>query len=132
MHMVLFYKEHLISLTKKGKEGLVEINQMMVNMRQNPLLEIDGEKVKTLYDYQESTSKNLITGTQEKIDLPKSDVLIYETEKGTRIAARPSGTEPKIKFYFSVNTAVKNRQEIASTEKQLDEKIKRIIKELSL
>jgi len=126
------YKEHLISVVKKGMEGAKEINQMMVNMRQNPLLEIDGEKVKTLYDYQESTSKNLITGTQEKIDLPKSDVLIYETEKGTRIAARPSGTEPKIKFYFSVNTAVKNRQEIASTEKQLDEKIKRIIKELSL
>ncbi|MGB5393179.1 MAG: phospho-sugar mutase [Lutimonas sp.] len=126
------YKEHLISVVKKGMEGAQEINQMMVNMRQNPLLEIDGEKVRTLNDYQESTSKNFITGTKEKIDLPKSDVLIYETEKGTRIAARPSGTEPKIKFYFSVNATVKNRQEIASTEKQLDEKIKRIIKELSL
>lgn len=126
------YKEHLISVVKKGMEGAQEINQMMVNMRQNPLLEIDGEKVRTLNDYQESTSKNFITGTKEKIDLPKSDVLIYETEKGTRIAARPSGTEPKIKFYFSVNATVKNRQEIDSTEKQLDEKIKRIIKELSL
>lgn len=126
------YKEHLISVVKKGMEGAKEINQMMVNMRQNPLREIDGEKVKTLNDYQESTSNNFITGTQENIDLPKSDVLIYETEKGTRIAARPSGTEPKIKFYFSVNSKVKNRQEIASAEKQLDEKIKRIIKELSL
>ncbi|MFD1315614.1 phospho-sugar mutase [Namhaeicola litoreus] len=126
------YKEHLISVVKKGMEGAKEINQMMVNMRQNPLLEIDGEKVKTLNDYQKSTSKNFIKGTQSNIDLPKSDVLIYETENGTRIAARPSGTEPKIKFYFSVNTEVKNREEIASAEKRLDEKIKRIIKELSL
>ena len=126
------YKEHLISVVKKGIEGAQEIQQMMQNLRENPLTEIDGEKVLFLNDYETSVSKNLIEKTESKIDLPKSDVLIYETENGTRIAARPSGTEPKIKFYFSVNTTLNNIDKFKETEKVLDQKIARIIKELSL
>lgn len=126
------YKEHLISVVKKGIEGAQEIKQMMQNLRENPLTEIDGEKVLFLNDYETSVSKNLIEKTESKIDLPKSDVLIYETEKGTRIAARPSGTEPKIKFYFSVNTSLDSIDKFNETEKVLDQKIARIIKELSL
>ena len=99
-----FYKEHLISITKKGMDGAAEIQQMLSDMRNSPLSEIDGEQVVSLSDYQASTVKNLITGKVTNIDLPKSNVLIYQTANGTRIAARPSGTEPKIKFYFSVNT----------------------------
>jgi hypothetical protein len=98
-----FYKEHLISITKKGMDGAAEIKQMLSDMRNNPLTEIDGEKIESLSDYQASTKKNLITGEVSTMDIPKSNVLIYQTASGTRIAARPSGTEPKIKFYFSVN-----------------------------
>ncbi len=127
-----FYKEHLISIVKKGMDGAQLINAMMSKMRKNPLTEIDGEKVEFLTDYQSSIRKNLITGEETIIDVPKSNVLIYHTENGTRVAARPSGTEPKIKFYFSVNTpfdTIKNTKEI---EAKLDAKIQRIIKEMNL
>ncbi len=127
-----FYKEHLISITKKGMDGAAEIKQMLSDMRNNPLTEIDGEKIETLSDYQASTRKNLITGEETVIDLPKSNVLIYQTANGTRIAARPSGTEPKIKFYFSVNTALENADNAEKTETELDAKIQRIIKEMEL
>ena len=127
-----FYKEHLISIVKKGMNGASEIQQMLSDMRNNPLTEIDGEKVETLSDYEASTRKNLITGEVTNIDLPKSNVLIYQTESGTRIAARPSGTEPKIKFYFSVNTALETVKEAEDTEAGLDAKIQRIIKEMKL
>ena len=127
-----FYKEHLISIVKKGMDGAQQIQQMLSELRQNPITEIDGEKVEFLCDYQSGIKKNLITGEESTMDIPKSNVLIYHTENGTRIAARPSGTEPKIKFYFSVNTtldAIENAQE---TEKKLDAKIQRIIKEMKL
>ncbi|WP_405606069.1 phospho-sugar mutase [Polaribacter sp. Asnod1-A03] len=127
-----FYKEHLISITKKGMDGAAEIQQMLSDMRNNPLKEIDGEKIESLCDYQASTKKNLITGEVTNIDMPKSNVLIYQTESGTRIAARPSGTEPKIKFYFSVNTSLDDEKNALSTEAELDAKIQRIIKELNL
>ena len=127
-----FYKEHLISITKKGKEGAEEIRKMLSDMRSNPLTTIDGEKVVTLSDYQESTQKNIITGEVTTIDLPKSNVLIYHTENGSRIAARPSGTEPKIKFYFSVNSTLDDVSNTKSVEAELDAKIQRIIKELNL
>lgn len=127
-----FYKEHLISITKKGKEGAEAIQKMLSDMRNNPLSIIDGEKVVTLSDYQESTQKNLITGEVSTIDLPKSNVLIYHTEKGTRIAARPSGTEPKIKFYFSVNSTLDHVDNAKAVEANLDAKIQRIIKEMNL
>jgi phosphomannomutase len=127
-----FYKEHLISITKKGMDGASEIQQMLSNMRNNPLTVIDGEKIEYLTDYQASTRKNLITGKVTNIHLPASNVLIYQTESGTRIAARPSGTEPKIKFYFSVNTNFDDDKNATDTEDQLDSKIQRIIKEMKL
>ena len=127
-----FYKEHLISITKKGMDGAAEIQKMLSDMRNNPLTEIDGEKIESLSDYQASTRKNLITGKSTKINLPKSNVLIYQTESGTRIAARPSGTEPKIKFYFSVNASLDHAKDADRIETELDAKIQRIIKEMNL
>lgn len=127
-----FYKEHLIAITKKGMDGAAEIQQMLSDMRNNPLTEIDGEKVESLSDYQASRRKNLITGDVTNINLPKSNVLIYQTESGTRIAARPSGTEPKIKFYFSVNTELDLAKNANRVEAELDAKIQRIIKEMKL
>lgn len=126
------YKEHLISVVKKGLEGANEIKQMMTDMRENPIFEIDGSKVKYLFDYDSSICKNLISNTETKIDLPKSNVLIYETEDGTRIAARPSGTEPKIKFYFSTNASLNSIENAKKVEKDLEDKINRIIKEMKL
>ena len=127
-----FYKEHLISLVKKGADGAEEIKQMLIDLRNNPVKEIDGSKVEYLFDYQNSTKQNLITGETEIINIPKSNVLIYLTEDGTRLAARPSGTEPKIKFYFSVNLPLDDIEETVTVEKLLDQKIQRIIKELKL
>jgi len=127
-----FYKEHLISVVKKGVEGAREIQQMMVDMRNSPVTEIHGEKVNFLFDYQTSVCKNLITGEETSIDLPKSNVLIYQTTEGTRMAARPSGTEPKIKFYFSVHTELKDTKDAKEVEAFLDEKIQQIIQEFKL
>jgi len=127
-----FYKEHLISVVKKGAEGAQEIKQMMTDMRNNPVHEIHGEPVKYLFDYESSICKDLITGEEHQIELPKSNVLIYETVEGTRMAARPSGTEPKIKFYFSVNGPMNSLDEAKEAESRLDEKIRDIIKEFNL
>ncbi|MCG7502458.1 phospho-sugar mutase [Tenacibaculum sp. Mcav3-52] len=126
------YKEHLISLVKKGMDGAQQIKQMMIDLRNNPLTEIDGTKVEYLYDYQSSIRKNLLTGEETAIDIPKSNVLIYQTQDGTKIAARPSGTEPKIKFYFSVNSKLNDISNAKAVEEELDTKIQRIIKELNL
>ena len=93
-----FYKEHLVSLTKKGMDGLQAINQMMIDLRENPLKEINGQRVIMVEDYQSSIAKNLLSGEELTMDIPKSNVLIYYTEDGSKICARPSGTEPKIKF----------------------------------
>ncbi len=127
-----FYKEHLVSLTKKGIDGLAEINQMMVDMRTNPLKEINGERVVMMEDYKSSIALNLFTNEQEIMNIPKSDVLIYYTEDGSKIAARPSGTEPKIKFYVSVNTKINSVDEIQKAELFLDNKIKNILKDLKI
>lgn len=127
-----FYKEHLISVVKKGVSGAQEIVQMMSDMREKPITEMHGEKVKYLYDYQTSVCKNLLTGESSQIDLPKSNVLIYETVEGTRMAARPSGTEPKIKFYFSVNGIMRDAKDAKKVEADLDAKIQSIIKECDL
>ncbi len=127
-----FYKEHLISLVKKGMDGAQQIKQMMVDLRNNPFTEIDESKVEYLYDYQSSVRKNLITGEETAIDIPKSNVLIYQTQDGTKIATRPSGTEPKIKFYFSVKSKLSDISNAKEVEEELDNKIQRIIKELNL
>ena len=122
-----FYKEHLISITKKGMEGLAEINQTMVNLRENPVKEINGQRVIMLEDYKSSVAKNLLTGEEEIMNMPKADVLIYYTEDGSKICARPSGTEPKIKFYISVNTELDAVENFDKVEASLNEKIKNII-----
>jgi phosphomannomutase len=127
-----FYKEHLISLTKKGIEGANEIKQMMIDLRDNPVSEINGQRVIMVEDYQNSTAKNLLTGEIETLLIPKSNVLIYYLEDGSKICARPSGTEPKIKFYFSVNCAITSLNDIPEAEIQLDQKIKNIIAEMQL
>lgn len=127
-----FYKEHLVSLTKKGIEGVAEINQMMVNLRENPLKELGGERVVMVEDYKNSTAKNLFTGEIENLTIPKSDVLIYYTEEGSKIAARPSGTEPKIKFYVSVNGDLLSKEQAPEVESYLDLKIQNIIQDLGI
>ena len=127
-----FYKEHLISIVKKGMDGAAHIKQMMIDLRNNPYTVVDNSKVKYVFDYQASIRKNLISGEETVIDIPKSNVLIYQTEDGTKIAARPSGTEPKIKFYFSVKATLKSKEGAIGVEKGLDSKIQRIIKELNL
>lgn len=127
-----FYKEHLIAIVKKGMDGANEIKQMMTDLRSAPFTEIDNAKVEFLYDYQSSIRKNLITGEEVIMDIPKSNVLIYQTTDGTKIAARPSGTEPKIKFYFSVRTALETINNAVAVEKELDIKIQRIIKQINL
>ena len=127
-----FYKEHLISLTKKGMDGLKEINQMMIDLRDNPVAEIDGQRVVCIEDYDNSTSKNMFTTEIEPISIPKSNVLIYYLEDGSKICTRPSGTEPKIKFYFSVNAPLDNVENTKEVEKQLDTKIKNIIAAMQL
>jgi len=127
-----FYYEKLISLTKKGMNGSKEIADMMQGFRDNPPRVIAGSKVKELLDYQLQEKKDLATGETEKIDLPKSNVLQFITEDGSKISARPSGTEPKIKFYFSVNTPLDNAADFDKTQKILEEKIERIISSMNL
>ena len=127
-----FYKEFLVSITKKGIEGLEEIKQMMVEMRTNPLKEINGERIIMMEDYQTSVATNLLTGEKETMSIPKSDVLIYYTDEGSKIAARPSGTEPKIKFYVSVNTTLDSVDNFKEVNAQLDTKIKRILEDLKI
>ena len=127
-----FYKEHLVSLTKKGMDGLQEINQMMIDMRENPLKEINGQRVIMLEDYQSSIAKNLLDESESEMVIPKSNVLIYYTEDGSKICARPSGTEPKIKFYISVNTELNAVEDFDEVEADLDNKIKNIITAMQL
>ncbi|PTX62858.1 phosphoglucomutase [Kordia periserrulae] len=127
-----FYKEKLISLVKKGIDGAAEIKQTMIDLRENPLTTIDGSKVVKIEDYQTSVMTNMEDGSTSTIDIPKSNVLIYYTADGTKIAARPSGTEPKIKFYFSVNLPLDQKENFAQVETQLDAKIERIVQEMNL
>ena len=127
-----FYYENLISITKKGMNGQAEIAKMMEDYRQAPPSIIDGEAVTTLLDYELQIGKNLETGETWKIQLPKSNVLQFVTANGTKISARPSGTEPKIKFYFSVNTKLKDKASFDTTYEMLQDKIKAIISSMQL
>ena len=127
-----FYYEHLISITKKGMNGQQEIAAMMEGYRKQPPTEIAGSKVVTLLDYQLQLSTNLLTGAQTTIQLPKSNVLQFVTEDGTKISARPSGTEPKIKFYFSVNAVLPNRAAFDEVYAHLQNKINTIIAAMQL
>ena len=127
-----FYNERLVSLTKKGIEGSQEITNIMEAARNNPVTSIQGSKVVKVHDYKLSVCKNLQLGTSEPISIPKSDVLIYTTEDGSRVALRPSGTEPKIKFYLSVNSPLNSPDQFSATETLLNTKIDAIITEMKL
>ncbi|VAW13234.1 Phosphoglucomutase [hydrothermal vent metagenome] len=127
-----FYKEKLISITKKGMSGAEEIKQMLKDFKDNPVASVAGSKVKWIEDYNTSKAKNVLTGEEKTIDIPKSNVLIYETEDGTRIAARPSGTEPKVKFYITTNAKLNKSEDFKTVNAQLEENINRIISELKL
>ena len=127
-----YYQEDLISITKKGMNGQQEIAQMMESFRNNPPKVLAGSKVIELLDYQKQSKTNLRTGQSVVINLPKSNVLQFVTEDGSKISARPSGTEPKIKFYFSVNTRLESIDRFEETQKKTREKIQSIISEMNL
>jgi len=127
-----FFKESLLSLTMKGKEGAEAIQQMMAEFRASPPQAICGSPVVTVCDYQSQVSTDLKTGQQTTIDLPKSNVLQFITEDSTIVSARPSGTEPKIKFYFGVREELPSVEQFDAVEKQLDSKIAAIKQELKL
>ncbi|QNL20997.1 phospho-sugar mutase [Hyphobacterium sp. CCMP332] len=127
-----FYKENLISITKKGKEGAEEIASMMENYRNNPPKSLGGSEVIEMKDYKSGLSKNLISGEQNKMNFESSNVLQFITLDGSKISARPSGTEPKIKFYFSVNTRLDNKSNYSRKEQELKDKIEKISSDLGL
>ena len=127
-----FFKERLISITKKGKSGAQEIQKIMDEARTSPPLEINGSSVIKIEDYQSSISYDATTNTSSAISIPKANVLVFTTDDGSRIALRPSGTEPKIKYYISVNKALKVASEFESTESELEVKINKILKAMNL
>lgn len=124
------FREKLISITKKGKAGAEEIQQMMADFRADTPKSLGGSDVVTLIDYQSSKKKDFATGGITPVDLPKSNVLQFITEDGAIISARPSGTEPKIKFYCSVNDTIAAPQEYDFVANKLDQKIDEIMKDL--
>lgn len=127
-----YYQEDLISITKKGMNGQQEIAAMMEQFRNNPPKELAGQKVARLLDYQSSVDTDLQTGSTSVIQLPKSNVLQFILDDGSKISARPSGTEPKIKFYFSVNTKLESKDKFEQAQQKAKDKIRRIIKEMNL
>lgn len=127
-----FYKEKLTSITKKGREGSEEIAAMMQKFREDPPSEINGSQVIEIADYQKQQKKNLKTGETEEITLPKSNVLQFFLADGSKVSARPSGTEPKIKFYFSVHELLKNKAAYDETNDLLEKRIEDIIKDMRL
>jgi phosphoglucomutase len=126
------YQEKLISFVKKGKQGVLEIQQMMENIRKSPPKQIGGMRIKSIEDFKVGINYNCIDGKKEAITLPKSDVLIFTTEDGAKVAVRPSGTEPKIKFYFSVNSTLTKESEYDDRRLDLIAKINRMSVDLGL
>lgn len=127
-----FYREKLISVTKKGKTGAEEIQALMEKYRSQPPTSLGGSKIETIKDYEKSISKNMLTGVTETIDLPSSNVLQFFTEDGSIISARPSGTEPKIKFYCSVNAKLEDKASFSTVEAGLDAKLDVILRDLGV
>ena len=127
-----FYKEKLVSITKKGKTGAEEIKALMERFRTNTPSSLGGSKVVRLKDYELGKESDLLTGSEKTLNYPKSDVLQFITADGCIISARPSGTEPKIKFYCSVKTALPDKNEFSKKDKLLEEKIESIMKDLAV
>ncbi|MGB0260661.1 MAG: phospho-sugar mutase [Flavobacteriaceae bacterium] len=121
-----FYQEKLVSFTKKGKQGAEEIQEMMRDLRNQPPAELDGSPVVFVEDYLLGSLENKKDKKTTLLDFPKSDVIILESADGTRVAARPSGTEPKIKFYFSVRLKSFSIEKFDKTQRELLDKIGRI------
>jgi phosphoglucomutase len=126
------YKEKLINIVRKGKEGADEIKAMMTGYRNNPPDKINNSKVVKINDYLSLMSTDCLTGKKTKIDILVSDVLQFFLEDGSKISVRPSGTEPKIKFYFSVKTKLESAAKFEETEKMLDKRIADIIRDMRL
>ena len=127
-----FYKERLISVKKTGEKGLNEINDIMTNFRNNPFQKLNESRIKFIKDYKKSEEKNLITNKINKLKFPKSNVLEFEAENGYKLIFRPSGTEPKIKMYISVNTKLEIKQDFERTEMFLENEINKIINKVNL
>lgn len=126
------YKEELVSITKKGKTGAEDIKAMMEKFRNNPPATLGGSKIKTLKDYELGVETDMESGIRTELELPKSDVLQFITEDGSIVSARPSGTEPKIKFYCSVNAPLASKQDFKETEARLGHKIKAVMTDLEV
>lgn len=127
-----FYKEQLISVVRKGQKGAEEIQQMMLEYRDNPPLSINNSEVIRIKDYLSLSDRDLVSGVETSIDLPSSNVLQFLLEDGSIISVRPSGTEPKIKFYFSVHEPLENASDYYQTDRTLNEKISGIITSMKL
>ena len=127
-----FYKERLISVKKTGEKGLNEINDIMTNFRNNPFQKLNESRIKFIKDYKKSEEKNLITNKINKLKFPKSNVLEFEAENGYKLIFRPSGTEPKIKMYISVNTKLEKKQDFEKTRMFLENEINKIINKINL
>jgi len=127
-----YYKEKLVSVVRKGKSGAEEIQQMMAGFRANPPQTLAGSKVVVIKDYQSSVTKNIETGEETVIDLPKSNVLQFFTADGSKVSVRPSGTEPKIKFYFGVKGNMERKEDFDRVGRELEDKIEKIISDLKL
>ena len=127
-----FYKEGLLSVVRKGKSGAEEIQEMMRQYRENPPAEIDGERVVCIKDYKLHESTDLLTGAKEHLDLPTSNVLQFFTDKGNKVTVRPSGTEPKIKYYFGVKGQLVDSADFDRVNNALDAKIESIKQSMGL
>jgi len=127
-----FYKEELVSVVKKGIKGAEEIKSMMLDLREEPPNMINNSEVISIIDYHYRTEKNLVTGKERKTALPISNVLQFFTNDGTKISARPSGTEPKIKFYISVNQKLESADDFDKVNESLQKRIDAVKKDLSL
>ena len=126
------HKEKLVSVVRKGKTGAEDIQAMMKNFRENPPESLGNSDVIEIKDYQSGVSLDRITGKSENINLPKSNVLQFFTKDGGKVSVRPSGTEPKIKFYFGVVSPLESKEEYEKVDRILEEKISTYIKELGL
>ena len=118
-----FYKESLISVTKKGKDGAEQIQKLMADFRTNPPKEMNGSEVVKIVDVKNSTVTHVQTGQVEKLEMDKSNVMQFYLADGSKISARPSGTEPKIKYYFSVNSPITDPKDYREVEAKLVEKL---------
>jgi len=127
-----FYKEKLVNIVRKGKEGADEIKAMMKSYRNDPQKMINNSRVVKINDYEQQKSFDKITGKITQIDLVKSDVLQFFLEDGSKISVRPSGTEPKIKFYVSVNTGLVSAEKFEQTELILEKRINNMISDMKL